>query len=248
MLDREAALRAARWHVAAGVVLTNTGRAGPAERGAVAGACRVEQQVVRAIRSCALRQKQPGGLRRQVREPSVRVRAADRRASRLGLPPDQARIGRLSEARMSMIARARRAHRADPVGHVGLEHGDEAGDRLPRSPRTRGRRRPGSIAAGPPAALSILTASAARDVTSGAAARPVRAATPTHSGPGSKRAKPVGLGSADGLIVRAGSVVDVLSRWRLGGRGCRRRHPFGRRRNDRRRRRARRDGRRARRR
>ncbi len=99
----------------------------------------------------------------------------------------------------------------------------------------------------PPGALSILTASAARDVTSGGSARPVRAATPTHSGPGSKRAKPVGLRQR-GRAHRPGRLGGGRARrWRLGGRGGRR-HPFGRRRNDRRRRRARRDGRRTRRR
>jgi hypothetical protein len=55
--------------------------------------------------------------------------------------------------------------------------------------------------------LSIFTASAARDVTVASAVRPVNAPWPSHGGAGSKRAKPVGRGSALGLIDRAGSVV-----------------------------------------
>ena len=62
----------------------------------------------------------------------------------------------------------------------------------------------------PPGALSIFTASAARDVTSGPAVRPVSAATPSHGVPGSNRAKPVGRGSALGGRERGGSVVGTV--------------------------------------
>ena len=125
-LDAELADRDAGRRLAVAVLEHRSRRAGV--RGAVAGAHRIEHQVVR----CAARAAAPeavGALRRQVREPAELVDTLDLDRH----PPVAARPGedRTVQAGQDVdVALAGRPHRADAIGHVRVEHGDEAGHAL----------------------------------------------------------------------------------------------------------------------
>ena len=92
-----------------------------------------------------------------------------------GLPPDQARIGRLSEERMSMSLV--RAERTGPM-RSGMFVWNTATNRVMPSTFSSNTRSASARfhCGGPPTALSIFTASAAREVIVSSAGRPVNAA------------------------------------------------------------------------
>src|SRR5262245_23868710 len=131
-----------------------------------------------------------------------------------GLPPDQARIGLFSDARMSRSLVL--ADRTGPMRSGMLVWKTATKRVMPSTFSSKTRSASARFHwGGAPTALSILTASAARDVIVWSAGSPVSAASPSHSGPGLWNANPVGGASSDPGILRAGSVggggtVDVV--------------------------------------
>src|SRR5262245_54335491 len=124
-----------------------------------------------------------------------------------GIPPDQARIGLFSDARMSRSLVL--ADRTGPIRSGMLVWNTATKRVMPSTFSSKTRSASARFhCGGAPTALSILTASAARDVIVWSAGSPVYAASPSHSGSVLWNANPVGGGSSEPGIRRAGSVVD----------------------------------------